>query len=410
MMNMEAARAAGRSLVATVLVMLSLTGARARAEAPMRSASTPDPLRVALDHFYNLEYDSAEKEFTEWLKEHPGDLRALNYLAATVLQRELLRRELLEAQVYDKGGEVYEGDKQALSPELRDELLGILDKAQQVADQRLSNNPRNAEALYWAGVSHVTRALIDLTLLKARLDALGEAKKARKLNAEVLRIDPGFIDAYLVLGMYDYIVGSLPWYMKVVTSIIGYSGNKERGIAEVKRVSEQGHWAREDAKSYLAILYYREQRYTDALAVLRNLAESYPRNYVVQQEMARVYKAQENWKAAADVYDGIVAKHDSGTPGYGKIPLAKILFQAGEVRDRQGSPEQALQRYERAGKLGDNNIYVFRSELAAADICVRLNRRAEALRKYQRVAAAVPDTAEGKAARRALKRLGKNAG
>ena len=376
----------------------------------MGSASTPDPLRVALDHFYNLEYDSADKEFTEWLKQHPGDLRALNYLAATILQRELLRRELLEAQVYGKGGEAYEGEKQALSPELRQEFFGVLEEAERLADERLNKDPRDVEALYWAGVSHVTRALINLTLLKARLDALGEAKKARKLHAQVLSIDPNFIDAYLVLGMYDYIVGSLPWYMKVVASLIGYSGNRERGIAEVKRVSEQGNRAREDAKSYLGILYYREKRYAEALTVLRNLADLYPRNYVVQQEIARVYKSQENWKAAAKVYDGIVAKHDSGAPGYGEIPLAKILFQAGEVWESQGSPEQALVRYERAGKLGDNNIYIFRSELAAADICVRLNRRAEALRKYQRVAAAIPNTGEGKAARQALKRLGENAG
>jgi tetratricopeptide (TPR) repeat protein len=407
---MEAARVAGRTLVAAALVTLSLTGARARAAVPTRSASTPDPLRVALDHFYNLEYDSADREFSQRLKEDPADLRAQNYLAATVLQRELLRRELLDAQVYGKGGEVYEGDKQTLSPELRQELFPILDKAERLADERIAGNPRDVEALYWAGVSHVTRALIDLTLLKARLDALGEAKKARKLHAQVLSVDPNFIDAYLVLGMYDYIVGSLPWYMKVVASLIGYSGNKERGIEEVKRVSEQGHWAREDARSYLGILYYREQRYAEALAVLRSLAQSYPRNYVVLQEIARVHKAQGNWKPAAEVYDDMIAKHDGGAPGYDDIPLAKILFQAGEVWESEGSAEQALRRYERAGTLGDNNIYVFRAELAAADICVRLERRAEALRKYQRVAAAIPNTREGKAARQALKRLGENAG
>ncbi len=403
-------RAVGPRLVIAVIVLLSLTGSRARAEIPARPASIPDPLRVALDHFYNLEYDSAEEELSAWLNRHPNDLRALNYLAATILQRELLRRELLEAQVYGKGGEAYKGDKQSLSPELQQELLGTLDKAERLADERLDKNPRDVDALYWAGVSHVTRALADLTLLKARLDALGEAKKARKLHAEVLRIDPSFIDAYLVMGMYDYIVGSLPWYLKVLASLIGHSGNKERGLAEVKRVSEQGDLAREDAKSYLAILYYREQRYTEALEILRRLARSYPRNYVVQQEIARVYKAQEDWQAAAEAYDGIVAKHESGALGYAKIPLAKILFQAGEVWERAGKQEEALRRYERAARLGDNNIYVYRAELAGADICMQINRPAEARRKYQRVASAIPDTGEGKAARQALKRLRENAG
>lgn len=410
MKTMGFMRVVGPRLMPAVVLLLFLTGVRARAEIPVRPASVPDPLRVALDHFYNLEYDSAEKEFSGWLNQHPNDLRALNYLAATILQRELLRRELLEAQVYGKGGEAYEGDKQTLSPELQQELYGPLDKAERLADERLNKNPRNVEALYWAGVNHVTRALTDLTLLKARLDALGEAKKARKLHAEVLRIDPSFIDAYLVMGMYDYIVGSLPWYLKVLASLIGHSGNKERGLAEVKRVSEQGDLAREDAKSYLAILYYREQRYAEGLETLRSLAKSYPRNYVVQQEIARVYKAQEDWKAAAEVYDGIVAKHESGAPGYAQIPLAKILFQAGEVWERAAKQDEALCRYEQAGKLGDNNIYVYRAELAAAGVCVQMNRRAEARRKYQRVASAIPDTGEGKAARQALKKLRENAG
>ncbi len=410
LISMEAAKVAGRTLGATVLILLSLTGARARAEIPMRSASTPDPLRVALDHFYNLEYDLAEKEFSGHLKEHPEDLRAMNYLAAAILQRELLRREMLEAQVYGKGGEAFEDGKPVLSPALRRELFGVLDKAEQVAGERLGRNARDVEALYWSGVAHVTRALINLTLLRSRLDALSEAKKARKLHAEILSIDPSFVDAYLVLGMYDYIVGSLPWYMKVVASLVGYSGSRKRGIAEVERVSREGNWSREDARSYLGILYYREERYPEALAVLRSLAQSYPRNYVVDQEIARVFKAQKDWKAAAQTYDNLVAKHDRGAAGYGEIPLAKILFQAGESWQTQGNLEQSLLRYARAGELRDNNIYVFRAELAAAEICIRLNRRAEALRRYRHVAAAIPDTDEGKTARQTLKRLGENTG
>jgi tetratricopeptide (TPR) repeat protein len=407
---MESSKVIGRTLIAGIVLFLSLTGARVRADVPVKPASIPDPLRVALDHFYNLEYDPAEKELHGWLQKHPDDLRAWNYLATTILQRELLRQELLEAQVFGKGGEAYRGEKRELSPELRRKLFGTLDKVEQLAEERLNKNPRDAEALYWAGVGHVTRALINLTLMRARMEALGEAKKARKLHAQVLSIDPRFVDAYLVIGMYDYIVGSLAWYVKVFATLVGHSGNKERGLAEVKRVSEEGNWAHEDAKSYLAILYYREKRYDEALKILRGLARSYPRNYIVQQEIARVHKAREDWKAAAEAYDAIVARHDTGASGYGVIPLAKILFQAGEVWGNQGSPEQALLRYERAGKLDDNNIYVFRSELAAADTCVQLNRRGEALRKYQRVAAAIPNTGEGKAARQALKKLGKKAG
>jgi tetratricopeptide (TPR) repeat protein len=393
-----------RLLPLLVLAFLS-PGGRAAAAPAIGTATGSDPLHPALDHFYNLEYDAAQKELEAYLKQHPTDLRALNYLGSVILQRELFRRELLEAQVYGERGKAFQPDKAPLSPGFEQEFFGVLGKADTLAEDRLQQNPGDEEALYWAGVAHVTRAIFHLTLAKARLKALGEAKQARKYHARLLQIDPNFVDAYLVVGTYDYIVGSLPWYLKVLASLVGHHGDRERGLAEVKRVTEQGHWAQEDAKSYLAILYFREKMYPQALSLLEDLERSYPRNFLIPQEAARIYKAQERWREAASVYDAILTKHQAGAPGYNHIPLAKVLYQAGEAHSRAGEGDVALRRFEEAAKLGDNNIYVYRAELAAAGLYLQRNRRAEALRRYQRVAGAVPDTDEGRAARRSLKQL-----
>jgi tetratricopeptide (TPR) repeat protein len=105
------------------------------------------------------------------------------------------------------------------------------------------------------------------------------------------------------------------------------------------------------------------------------------------------------------VYDAILARHEAHAPGYSGIPLAKILYQAGQVRVELGEAEEALRLYEEAAKLSESDMYVYRAELAAAGLCLQLNRRADALRKYERVASAIPHTEEGKAARRSLERL-----
>jgi len=382
-----------------------LAGVRIAAQTSALHMSASDPLDTALDRLRNLEHDAARQEIETWLSQHPDDLRGLNYLGNVMLQREMFRRELLESQVYGPGGAAFRGEKVPLPSGFQQELLATLEKAETLAENRLKQNPRDEEALYWGGVAHVTRAIFRLTLAKEHLAALGEAKEARRLHAQLLTLNPDCVDALLVVGTYDYVVGSLPWYMKVLASLAGHRGDRVRGLAEIKRVTKQGHWAREDAKSFLVVLYFREQRYAEALPLLQELGQSYPRNSVLPQEMARVYKAQGDWRAAAAVYDAILAKHEAHAPGYSGIPLAKILYQAAQAHAQLGQTEEALRRYDMAARLQENNMYVYRAELAAAGLCLQLNRRSDAARRYERVANAIPNTDEGRAARRSLRQL-----
>src|SRR2546425_12736585 len=95
--------------------------------------------------------------------------------------------------------------------------------------------------------------------------------------------------------------------------------SRAQGIEEVKRVIEPGSLAREDAKFILAILYRRQKMYTEALQVLQSLAESYPRNFLLQREVAEIFEIKGDWQAAAKVYDGLGAKVDA--PGAGPDPM-----------------------------------------------------------------------------------------
>ena len=398
----------------TVCVLASgLRGLGVRAEAaaaPGQQAASQDPVSLELDHFYNLEYDDAEKGLRSWLDQHPDDLRALSYLSNVILQREMFRRELLDAQVYGKGGEAYRDGKSNVDPQFRAGLFSVLGKSENLANQKLAKDPRDSDALYWMGVSHVIRAVYDLSLAKAKMDALGEAKQARRYHARLVEMDPNYVDAYLVIGTYDYLVGSLPWYTKFVASMLGYHGNRERGLEELKRAAEHGHWAQTDAKTFLAILYVREKRYEDALRILRELEQAYPRNFVVPQQIARVHKSKGDWSKTAETYDSILRKYESRAAGYSKLPAAKVYYQAGEAYARAGEEDKALDRYERAAGLGDNNAYVYRAELEAARIERRKNRDADARRRFERVARAVPNTEEGRAAARALRNLASGPG
>lgn len=374
--------------------------------APALSASGREKthlLASALDHFYNLEYDASEKELDSRLRDDPHDLRALCYLARIYLQREMFRRELLEAKVYDANGEAFRKDKPAVNQALRRKIFGTLGKLEGAAQSRLEQNPRDEEALYWLGASHVARAIYFLSLEKSNMQALGEAKAARKIHANLLRVDPDCADAYLVIGTYDYVAGSLPWYAKFLATLIGYHGDRQRGLQELERAAEHGDWARTDAETFLTILYYREKRYTEAISILRRLQAAYPRNFLLSQEIARAYKAQGDWRMAGREYDALLKKYESGAPGFSRLPAAKVYFQTGEVYQRLGERDEALDRFQKAAKFEENNIYVYRAELAAARIELAEDRESEARVRLERVARAVPSSDEGRAAAAALK-------
>ncbi len=392
----------GISVLAGVSAFLLLAVAPRNALAASQMQDT-DPLATALDHFYNLEYEAAEQQLNARLKEHPDDLRALSYLARLWLEREMYRRQMLEARAYGQDGEAFRSDKAAVSPEVRGKVAGLADQLERQSQARLQANPRDEEALYWLGTAHVIRAVYHLTLEKATMPALSDAKEAQKVNARLLRLNPNYADAYLVIGTYDYIVGSLPWYTKAVAALIGYSGNRQRGLEELKRAANDGHWARTDAQTFLSILYFREQDYSNAIRIMEDLARQYPRNSLLPQEIARAYKAQNNWRAAAEEYDFILQKYESQAPGYADLPAARIGCQAGEAYLRLGDLDAALGRYQKAARSPGKSIYVYRAELAAAAIELKQKRGEEARNRYERVAKAVPDTPEGRAANRALK-------
>jgi tetratricopeptide (TPR) repeat protein len=368
-------------------------------------AQDPDPVSIAIDHYRNLEYDAAKQQLRAWIDTHPSDLRASNYLATATLYGEMFERGVLESSVYGEGGAIFKASKVAVTPSFQQELLSILGKSQQLAEERLKSNPNDKDAMYWAGVSHGTRATYHFALRKEYMPALHEASTAYKYHSDLLKADPDYVDAYLVVGMNNYVVGSLPWYVKVLASLSGRHGDREEGIRQVKHVTETGHYAREDAKVMLAVLDQREKMYTQALALYQGMARSYPRNYLLQYEAANLFGTLNDWHSAAQAYDSIIARQRAGDSSYQKAPIAKILYQSGQAYEHLQRYDSALDRYSEAGALPGTGRYIYASELAAANLYTRLQQPGAARSHYQRVADGMPETEEGKSARSALKKL-----
>jgi hypothetical protein len=122
---------------------------------------------------------------------------------------------------------------------------------------------------------------------KAWVEALKDTTAARKMHKRVTELDPEFVDAKLTQGVNDYIVGSLPFQWKMFGFLGGFRGDKQRGIRTLKEVAEQGRVNRADAMVLLAALYLREKRPDDAIPVLKELTQEFPKNPLLKVELEK---------------------------------------------------------------------------------------------------------------------------
>ena len=137
-----------------------------------------DPVSTAVDDFYSLQFDAAQKGLDAWLDAHPDDLRALSYRARVSLQREMLRRELLQAQAYGKDGEAFRSGASVAGVRLRQEIFGFLDRLDAAAQTRLKQTSRDGHALYWLGAFDGKATMYLHKPEDSNLAALGHAHQA----------------------------------------------------------------------------------------------------------------------------------------------------------------------------------------------------------------------------------------
>jgi hypothetical protein len=57
------------------------------------------------------------------------------------------------------------------------------------------------------------------------------ATQARDDDMRVLQLDPDYVDAKLVVGVYEYVVGALPLPFKFLIGFAGITGSKSKGLA-----------------------------------------------------------------------------------------------------------------------------------------------------------------------------------
>jgi hypothetical protein len=344
---------------------------------------------------FNLDYDIARQRFKDIARLYPDDPTGPEMLATTLWLERLNQARRLQAAIYSSQS-FYAGNEDKPDPLVVQSFRDLSRQATQLANARLQRNPRDPQTLYVLGATQSLRAAFAATVERRFMAALRAGSDSIETQREVLKLDPNFHDAELTIGMYDYIVSTLPLTVRILASIGGLRGSNKRGIQTLERVAKEGQWARDDAKVLLIAIYKKEKRFPEALALSRELHEKYHRNYLFRLETADSLVAeaaivrQTSKSKEADAMESEAVStfetmlHERPVAGAALRALDLIHFRYGEALLLMGQAERAAREFLAATTVkGAEAGVVTRAHLRAAQSFDLAGKRNEALAEYR---------------------------
>jgi hypothetical protein len=272
---------AGSLLLSAILLSFP---ALVRAEEP----SPPPSIELGFRQMYNLQFERAHETFHQWQLQHPEDPTAFTADAAAYLFSEFDRLGILQTELFLEDGHFWSASTSSPSPEARRLFDAALSRSDVLADRVLAEAPQNSAALFAKvlnlGLKGDYLALIE----KHKVRSLGYMKEARMLAEQLLDKDPTYYDAYLAIGVENYILGLTPAPVRWMLRLYGAQTDKAEGINQVRLTAEKGRYLLPYARLLLAVAALRDKDTIKAREILQGLAREFPKNTLYSKELAKL--------------------------------------------------------------------------------------------------------------------------
>jgi tetratricopeptide (TPR) repeat protein len=267
------------AVVVAMLTAVAVTGAAqngSRAEALTLRAK-------GLELGYNLDHADALAAFRAAVAAEPGQPAAYRSIAATMWISLLFEQGAVTAEDF-LGRTGSPMGRKPPSPEFAKSFHDALDRAIALAEERLKASPRDADAMYQLGAAYGFQASYTATIEGSLRRSLGPAKSAYNAHERVLQLDPSRKDAGLIVGLYRYMVASMPMWSRWLAYAAGFGGDRELGIRMIEEAAAFPSDVQPNARFSLIVIYNREKRYDDALRMIGELQRQFPRNRLLWLE------------------------------------------------------------------------------------------------------------------------------
>jgi hypothetical protein len=243
--------------------------------APAVSQGSPPSAEIVSGQelIYRGRYGAAHLYFTTMMVEHPSE-PAGPALAASAL--------IWWGEARD--------DETWLADSIDVLLTRAVERARTRADGAVTGAQR-AEALFWLGTALGYRAR-QAELRGGLWRAARDAKAMYEALTEAVELDSTCVDCLLGLGVYEYALARASALARFVARLVGLGGgDAERALAWMRRASEEGAFARTEARWVYANALLREgardmSLHEEGRRLLADLATQFPENAAFQRAAA----------------------------------------------------------------------------------------------------------------------------
>jgi hypothetical protein len=235
-------------------------------------------------HMYNLEFAAAHQSFDAWRATHPADPMAPASDAAAYLFSEFDRMHILQSEFFTHDQHFITDHRIAPDPVLKRKFEADLDAARKLA-VRTPSDPNSMFAALLASGLHSDY----LALIEKRYAASFQEMKAARTDAEkLLAANPGYCDAWVAVGVENYMLSIKPAPVRWLLRLAGGETDRALGIEKLTLTAQKGHYLAPFARLLLAVASLRDKDVHHAKDLLEGLAREYPNNPLYVQELARM--------------------------------------------------------------------------------------------------------------------------
>ncbi len=329
---------------------------------------------------YEMDYKKGKEQFDRMIKADPKHPAGYIYLASAVWLEHLSGLRRLQTQLYNRGNAFFRQQNDKPDSAVEKLFYNTIEKGIIRAEMRLRDDKNDLAGLYYAGTARGAIAGYESTVKRTFLSSLQHGKEAVAIHRKLLKKHPDFADAYMSVGLYNYVIGKLPGAMKILLMLGGVRGSKEEGLRQLEKTLHHGKLGRDEAAIILAVLYDREKRHEDSLKLLRTLSKKYPTNPVFRFESATMLTKLGRLPESIQIHELLLK--DEKARSY---MLDFIQFDYAEILFSQRSWEEALERYQAARRVMQNTPVglITMSHLRSGQCLNAMGKNSEASIEYQ---------------------------
>jgi tetratricopeptide (TPR) repeat protein len=234
---------------------------------------------------YDIDFPAALSKFQQAKTIAPNDLRGSFFESTVYFWKAMFMRNKNDYETY----------------------LNLSDILIKKCEDAININEYDLDAQFYLGWTYTIRASLIYMIDQDVLKAASDVKDGNKALLFVVERNPNYYDAYLGLGIYNYMLGMIPRKLQFLTSILGFKGDKEEGKKQLKMAAEKGTYTNTEAKFYLTLLSWREENYMAAEDYASQLINLYPESPATWMVEGLLLSQQDKMNEAVEAYEKALA-------------------------------------------------------------------------------------------------------